>query len=77
MDALSRAVVEAVDRAPGSERALARAAGVSHTTLQKIRAGKLRATSDVAAAVAEALDRMAADCQRAAESIRNASQGER
>lgn len=65
-------VANAIDRAPVSERALAAAAGVSYTTLQRIRAGDLAATPRVARLVADALGAMGAICDSSATEIRRA-----
>lgn len=77
MEELRLAVLHAIDTAPCSERALARAAGVSHTLLQQIRAGERSATGDVALAIAAALEEMGADCMTAAERIRGVAEGRR
>jgi len=69
---LTRAAIEAIEAAPCSLRALARAAGVSHVLLIKIRDGQLRATEEVAIAIAEALDGWAEMCTGGAEGLRQA-----
>ncbi|MFI5168076.1 MAG: helix-turn-helix domain-containing protein [Thermoanaerobaculales bacterium] len=71
MDKLTSTVVEALRTAPCSLRALAREAGVSHVQLLHITQGKRRATSDVAAKVADALDRWSDRCLVAARRIRH------
>ena len=51
------ALLEALEAAPCSLRALAREAGVSHTALRRIRSGDLGATPAVASKVAAALEK--------------------
>jgi hypothetical protein len=69
MDDLTAAVVQALWRAPGSLRALAREAGVPHTTLTQIRTGRLGASPVVAARLGRALARWGRRCGRAAERL--------
>jgi hypothetical protein len=68
-DALSRAVTRALEAAPCSVRALAKAADVPHSTLVRIQSGALRATPDVAHAVAVALKGWSRECDRLAQGI--------
>ncbi len=65
-------VVNAIERAPVSERRLAAAAGVSYTALQRIRSGDLAATPRVARLVADALGAMGTVCDSCASEIRRA-----
>jgi hypothetical protein len=66
MDSLRRVLLNAIDDAPCSDRALAREAGLAHSTLIRIRAGTLHATPAVAAKVAAALERWGERCNTAA-----------
>ena len=70
MARLRKALLEAIDSAPCSDRALAREAGLAHTTLVRIRAGTLNATPAIVDKVVEALERWGAQCSRAAERLR-------
>jgi transcriptional regulator with XRE-family HTH domain len=54
-------------------RALARAAGVSHNALARLRQGTLAATPQMAVKLAEALEVWGAGCQRAAKRLRKAA----
>lgn len=74
---LTNAVAKAVNGAPCSLRALAREAGVPASTLSRIVSGERDATRDVAAAVADALERWADDCGTIAHGIRQAARTER
>ena len=74
---LTDSVVKAVNGAPCSLRALARKAGVPPSTLSRIVSGEREATLDVAAAVADALERWAGDCGTLAHGIRQAARTER
>ena len=65
MDRLEEALLKALDQAPGSLRAIAREAGVPHSTLVRIKRGERGATVDVAGSVAEALRRWADRCSSA------------
>ena len=66
---LSTAVRRALRDSPCSLRALAREAGVSHSTLVLIRSGKLDVSPDMAASVTAALKSWANTCQRMAADI--------
>lgn len=70
MNATSRAVREALAKAPGSLREIALRAGVPHTTLSQIMRDKREATPNVAKAIAEALDAIGSDCASSAAGIR-------
>lgn len=72
MDPVTQAAKAAVQAAPCSLRALARETGVSHVLLIKIRDGDVRATEEVAKALAAALDRWGQQCQDAADGLRRA-----
>jgi transcriptional regulator with XRE-family HTH domain len=69
---LTRAVLAALDELPGSERALARAAGISHATLGAIRRGDFNASPAVAERLATALETWAAASGKNAVRIRRA-----
>ena len=56
---LTATVIAAIEAAPCSPRALAREAGVPHSTLSRIKSGERGATVAVAIAVADALERWA------------------
>jgi plasmid maintenance system antidote protein VapI len=70
---LNGVLSRAIQRAPCSVRALARAAGVSHVTLALIVQGKQRATPRVAFKVARALDEWATKCRKEAARVREAA----
>lgn len=70
MSELSEAVKAAVELAPGSLRALARAADVPHSTLVHIVHGKREATPELARKVATALEAWSATCGETADRIR-------
>jgi hypothetical protein len=67
---LSRAVAEAVTDAPASLRTLAKAARVPHSTLSRILKGKRKATPQVAASIARALEQWGTRCTSAARGVR-------
>ncbi len=67
--ALTEIVARAVEDAPCSLRALAREAGVPHSTLIRIVNGERDATPAVARAVAEALRRWSDQCAASAAGI--------
>jgi hypothetical protein len=73
-DRLTSAVAAAVRGAPCTVRALARAARVPDSTLVRIVAGERAATSEVAGAVAHALEQWGASCDRLARRIRAVSE---
>ena len=70
MENLQEAVRRALADAPGSLRALAREAGVPHSTLVRIRQGDRAPTRDVAEALAGALERWSGSCADAADTLR-------
>ncbi len=72
MDRLTQAVRYAIEHTPGSIRALADEAGVSHATLVYIRTGKRPATVPVARVVRDACRRMREDCRKGERAITNA-----
>ena len=74
-DRLTETVKRAVQDAPCSIRALARAAGVPDSTLVRIVAGERAATPAVATAIARALEGWGAQCGRHAAAIRKAQPG--
>jgi hypothetical protein len=57
---------------PCSERALARAAGLSSAMLPRIRGGSGRVTTDTARRLAAALEDWSKDCARASRRLRHA-----
>ena len=65
------AVQTALQAAPCSLRALARAAGIDHADLVRVRAGDRPATVALARAVMGALARWGDDCRDAARGIRH------
>jgi hypothetical protein len=70
-DQLTQAVRQAIEEAPASLRALARAAGVPDSTLVRIRKGERRATPAVATAVAASLERWSTRCGELARQIQD------
>ena len=70
---LANEIRAAIAAAPGRERELARAAGVSSVALVRIRQGTLLATPTIARKLAEALEGWGAACQRAAKRLRSAA----
>ncbi len=70
--ALRLALTRAMDEAPGSIRALAREAGVPHSSLVRIRLGRIGVTRSVASAVADALEHWSARCTDCARELRSA-----
>jgi ribosome-binding protein aMBF1 (putative translation factor) len=70
---LTRATLRAVERAPCSTRALAKAAGISHGLLHRIQRGDYHVTPDVAERLATALEAWGATCVAAARAIRAAA----
>lgn len=73
-DPLTTAVRRALRDAPCSVRALAREAGVPHSTLVRIQAGDLNASPALADAVARALLTWASRCEHAAAVVKGAAQ---
>lgn len=68
MDTIARALTAW----PGSLRALAREAGISHVTLLRLRGGEA-ASAETASRVARALERTGRRCQAAAKALRGAN----
>ncbi len=64
-------VAQALKAWPGSLRALARAAGVSHVTLLRLQAGN-RPSAETTTRLAEALEQAGRRCQQAAKTLRRA-----
>ena len=69
---LTEAVVDAIKSWPFSGRALARAAGVSHTTLQRLLRGEVRATPATAQGILTALEEGSAQLSELSQRIRAA-----
>jgi hypothetical protein len=67
---LADALRQALKAWPGSLRSLARAAGVAHSTLVRIRDGAFEGSPEITRVVANALDAAGTDCQRAARQLR-------
>ena len=61
---LSLVLNDAITRTPGSVRALAREAGVPHTSLVRVRSGAIDASPALVARVAAALERWGELCKR-------------
>ncbi len=72
---LTRTVARAIERAPCSIRELAREAGLAHVTLLRIIHGTRPATPEVAAAVAQALERWGEQCSQEADRINRKLRG--
>ena len=72
MTRLEEAFLKALEQAPGSLRAIAREAGVPHSTLVRIKRGQRGATVDMARAVADALGRWSSRCSTAEGLLRDA-----
>ena len=70
---LTREVLRAIERAPSSQRQLARAAGVSDVLLVQLRRGDFHATPAVAEKLARVLEQWGKDCRNAARYIRAAA----
>lgn len=70
MNALTRAVRNALANAPVSLREVGRRAGVSHAQLARIVGSERNATPAVARAVANALDEIGAECVTGAARVR-------
>ena len=70
---LSATVRRAIERAPCSVRALAREAGLAHTTLTRIRDGETTVTPTAAAAIARALRAWGNRCNQLATDIEDAA----
>lgn len=70
---LTQAVLRAIERAPSSQRKLAREAGVSDVLLVQLRRGDFQATLTVAEKLAGVLEEWGRECQEAARCIRVAA----
>jgi predicted transcriptional regulator len=70
-DRLTQTVRNVLAHLPCSERALARAAGLSSAVLPRIRGGTLKATPATAKKLARALESWSKDTWRSAERIRS------
>jgi hypothetical protein len=71
-ETLTAAVVAALSGFSGSVRQLAREAGIPHSTLVRIRAGSLGATPETVGQLAEALERLGAECKASSALLRKA-----
>lgn len=69
---MTEAVLDAMDKWPGSRRALARHIGLSHALLNDISAGKIRATPGTAKRILAALEDRASVLSESADCIRRA-----
>jgi transcriptional regulator with XRE-family HTH domain len=74
---LTRHVCTVLNRSPLSLRDLARAAGVDHSLLSRIRAGERTATADVAGRLAVALRTLSQTTAALAERLEKATSGHR
>jgi DNA-binding LacI/PurR family transcriptional regulator len=72
---LSDALRRALDAWPGSLRSLARAAGVAHSTLIRIRDKKFEGSKEMTEQVAKALEQAGSKCKRAAGELRRSLRG--
>jgi len=70
---LTREVLDAVAKAPGTARELARAAGISGVLLSQLKRGHFNATPVVAERIARALERWGGGCLRSARKVRAAA----
>jgi transcriptional regulator with XRE-family HTH domain len=70
MNAITRAVQQALANAPVSLRELARRTGISHVQLARVVAGERNATEAVATAVAGALDAIATEAAKESKRVR-------
>lgn len=71
-DALTRALRQALTKNPASRRALAEAAGVDHTLIAHVLAGRKRATPALVRRLAAALAQWEQDCASGAAILRRA-----
>lgn len=67
---LAEAVRRVLDEVPGSDRALARAAGISPSTLYRIRSGERGCSPEVAERLERTLQTWSDDCSGAAAHLR-------
>jgi len=77
LDPLTAALRRALHQAPCSVRALAREAGVPHSTLVRIQGGALKASPAVAGAIAQALRTWGHRCVGLAKVVEDAANPER
>jgi len=70
---LTQAVLRGIERAPSSQRKLAREAGVSDVLLVQLRRGDFQATPAVAEKLAGVLEQWGRECREAARRIRVAA----
>ena len=70
---LTREVLRAIERAPATARALARAAGISNVLLSQLKRGDFQATTAVAEKVARVLERWGGECLQLARNVRAAA----
>lgn len=73
IDVLTAAVRRALREAPCSTRALAKEAGIPHSTLVRITGGTRNATPAVAEALARALRVWSERCERLAKAVESAA----
>jgi plasmid maintenance system antidote protein VapI len=72
VDKVTEAVLDAMEKWPGSRRALAREIGLTHATLNDISAGRIRATPGTAKRILSALEDRASVLSESADRIRRA-----
>ena len=72
MEDLQESLLAAIEEAPASMRALAREAGIPHSTLVRIRQGRLGVTPAVARAVADALQEWSTVCTEGSDGLKRA-----
>lgn len=70
---LTRVVLRAVESAPCSTRALAKAAGISHGLIHHIQRGEIHVTPEIAGRIAKALEQWGTACTAAARKVRAAA----
>ena len=70
---LTRAVLRAIERAPATARALARAAGISNVLLSQLKRGDFHATTAVAEKLVRVLERWGGECLQLARKVRAAA----
>jgi len=69
---VTKAVIGAMQKWPGSRRSLAREIGLTHATLNEIAAEKIRATPETAKLILAAFEQRAGALAEAADRIRRA-----
>ncbi len=72
VDKVTEAVLDAMEKWPGSRRALAREIALTHATLNDISAGRIRATPGTAKRILSALEDRASVLSESADCIRRA-----